>query len=43
MHTSMFVHHLMFLMLFIASVVSWVYLWLVGFLHPETGNSPLSP
>lgn len=39
MHTSMFGHHLMFLMLFIASVVSWLYLWLVGFLHPSVASS----
>ncbi len=39
MHISMFGHHLLFLMLFIASVVSWLYLWLVGFMHASVATS----
>lgn len=39
MHISMFGHHLLFLMLFIASVLSWLYLWLVGFMHASVATS----
>ncbi|WP_313201059.1 hypothetical protein [Pseudomonas sp.] len=39
MHISTFGHHLLFLAFFIASVVSWLYLWLVGFLHPSVASS----
>jgi hypothetical protein len=40
MPDSMFVYRLLFLMLFMASIVTWVFLWLVGYIrHPPLSRT----
>lgn len=45
MPDSMFVYRLLFLMLFMASIVTWVFLWLVGYIrhHPLSRTHPGNP
>lgn len=45
MPDSMFAYRLLFLMLFMASIVTWVFLWLVGYIrhHPFTRTHPGNP
>ncbi|WPJ98605.1 hypothetical protein R6U79_15320 [Pseudomonas putida] len=45
MPDSMFAYRLLFLMLFMASIVTWVFLWLVGYIshHPLSRRYPGNP
>lgn len=45
MADSMFAYRLLFLMLFMASIMTWVFLWLVGYIrhHPLTRAHPGNP
>ncbi|GLO45297.1 hypothetical protein [Pseudomonas putida] len=45
MPDSIFTYRLLFLMLFMASIVTWVFLWLVGYIrhHPLSRSHPGNP